>query len=97
MKTPLVIVCAVAALSSPTLAQTTPPASPQQQAEQAAQPAQDAEAERVRCRNVFTVNSRIPERICRTNAEWERIQRETREALDRNQRGAGASGDNTGS
>jgi hypothetical protein len=94
MKTPLLIVGAIAALATPALGQTTPPATPQQQAEQTAQ---DVEAERVRCRNVFVVNSRIPERICRTNAEWARIQRETREALDRNQRGAGASGDNTGS
>lgn len=96
MKAPHFITLTAMAFAAPALAQTEP-AAPPATAPQAQQATPNPDADRVRCRNVFTVNSRIPERICRTNAEWERIQQETREALSRNQRGAGASGDNTGS
>ena len=54
--------------------------------------APDPEASRVRCRSVNLTNSRIPERICRTRAEWDEIERQSREAIERNRRGAGASG-----
>ena len=55
--------------------------------------AEDAAGSEVKCRSIFQVNSRIPERICRTKAEWDQIARDSREALERNQRGRGASGD----
>lgn len=90
MKIALSITFALLAASAPALAQN-------DTAGAAREGGQTSDAERVRCRNVFTVNSRIPERICRTNAEWERIERESREAMDRNRRGAGASGDSRGS
>jgi len=58
-----------------------------------AAPAAGDEASQVRCRSVYQTNSRIPERICRTRAEWDRIEQESREAMERTRRGAGASGD----
>lgn len=55
--------------------------------------AASAEDQKVKCRSVFVVGSRIPERICRTRAEWAQIERETREAMDQQRRTVGASGD----
>ncbi len=53
------------------------------------------DSEEMVCRAVPVVNSRIPQRICRTKADWARLQEESREALSRNRRTVGASGDGT--
>lgn len=87
----LAAACALVAL--PAAAQAADPA-PVATPAPAASPAPQA-AERVRCRTVRTTNSRIPERICRTEAQWAEIEQQSREALERNRRGAGASGDST--
>ena len=43
----------------------------------------------IRCRYIRMVNSRIPERICRTNARWAEIKREQEEALLNGRRSGG--------
>ena len=34
-----------------------------------------------RCRTIRVTGSRVSERVCRTNAEWDRIERQSREAI----------------
>jgi len=45
--------------------------------------------EKVKCRYVHEVSSRIPSRVCRTKAEWERIAEEQREVNENNRRNGG--------
>jgi len=86
---PFVIAAAIAT-SCPVFAQlsTNGPSAEQQQPA-----ASEPEDTRSICRSIYQTNSRIPERVCRTRAQWDEIQRQSREALERNRRGSGASGD----
>jgi hypothetical protein len=47
----------------------------------------------VRCRYEHLVNTRIPQRICRTEAQWARIEQENQEARDNNSRNRGSRGE----
>jgi hypothetical protein len=59
-----------------------------------ARPLQTADGEKVECRLIQEVHSRIPTRICRTEAEWARIAKETESDLanSRNDRTVGCRG-----
>jgi len=59
-----------------------------------ARPPETADGEKVVCRLIQEVHSRIPSRICRTEAEWARIAEETQRDLanSRNSRTAGCRG-----
>ncbi len=46
----------------------------------------------VRCRAIKELESRIPKRICKTNAEWERQEAEAREAMATRNRNSQCSG-----
>lgn len=50
----------------------------------------DVKASDVSCRNVELVGSRIPRRICRTNAEWALMADENQEAAQNTMRNRGA-------
>ena len=91
------VLSAVLMASSPAIAQYSDSALGERQQQSVATPietppAPAADDTRVRCRSVNLTNSRIPERICRTRAQWDEIERQSREAIARNRRGAGASG-----
>jgi len=43
----------------------------------------------VKCRRIREVDSRIPTRICRTVAEWDRIDAENQKAMTEQKRGGG--------
>jgi hypothetical protein len=47
------------------------------------------DGEKIKCRYIKELGSRIPNRICRTRAEWSRIETEQREAAVSNMRGGG--------
>jgi hypothetical protein len=55
-------------------------------------PAAAAAPPKLKCRTEKQVYSRIPERVCRTESEWEQLARETEEDL-RKARQKGTSGD----
>lgn len=55
----------------------TPPASPQSKSANSA----DESATKVVCRSEQEVDSRIPKRICRTQAEWSELSKQTQEDL----------------
>lgn len=42
----------------------------------------DGKGQETRCRSIRELGSRIPKRICKTNAEWAREREEARRALD---------------
>ena len=90
------LITAAVVSSSPALAQ--PSTSGSSSGQQQSAPiettaASEPEDTRSVCRSIYQTNSRIPERVCRTRAQWDEIQRQSREALERNRRGSGASGD----
>lgn len=43
----------------------------------------------VKCRSIREVNSRIPTRICRTIAEWDRIDADNQKSMTAQKRGGG--------
>lgn len=47
----------------------------------------------VRCRAIKELGSRIPARVCKTNAEWARQKAEAREAIEKRNRNSHCSGD----
>jgi len=57
-------------------------------------PLATAAGEKVTCKLVWQVQSRVPDRVCRTVAEWERYEKEARESLEssRHQRTTGCQG-----
>lgn len=46
----------------------------------------DAKADETRCRSIRELGTRIPKRICKTNAEWAREREEARRALEQRNR-----------
>ena len=48
----------------------------------------------IKCRSVKQLGTRIPDRVCRSLAEWAQIDKENREQAETNMRTKGASGDN---
>ena len=53
-----------------------------------------ASGEKVVCRQIWEVISRIPTRVCRTEAEWNRLEKETQDDW-RNSRNSRTVGSNT--
>ena len=74
-------------LTALALAQVSPNSTP-------ARPPEAADGEKIVCRLIQEVHSRIPSRICRTEAEWARMAKETENDLanSRNNRTAGCRG-----
>lgn len=58
--------------------------------EQRAEETRTAEEGGLRCRNIRQTGSRLGNRVCRTDEEWEEIEREAQEAHDRLDRGNAA-------
>ncbi|MEW4448082.1 hypothetical protein [Qipengyuania sp. JC766] len=48
-----------------------------------------SDKQKIRCRTERLVNSRIPQKICRTEAEWEEIERQNREQHENSRRSGG--------
>jgi hypothetical protein len=46
-----------------------------------------ANPDKMQCKNIRELNSRIPVRICRTRAEWAQLQKESQEAMRKAQSG----------
>jgi|GEM_PF-2938912 len=52
----------------------------------------DTEADKVKCRYVKSLNSRIPAKVCRTLTDWAEIERQNREAVESSRRNRGTTG-----
>ncbi|MDN3645511.1 hypothetical protein QWY75_04715 [Pontixanthobacter aestiaquae] len=44
---------------------------------------------KVKCRYIYQLNSRVPDRICRTKARWAEIEKEQQEAIENGRRNGG--------
>jgi|GEM_PF-4305629 len=59
-------------------------------AEAATDPAPEIkDGDKVKCKYIQELHSRIPSKVCRTRAEWARIDEENREAARNNMRNSG--------
>jgi len=60
----------------------------QEQREREAQMAEEGQEGGLRCRTIRQTGSRLGSRVCRTDEEWEQIERDSQEAHDRLDQGS---------